>query len=228
VYGRIGDRGHNVLFGQRLDTVGNRLHDAECPTRWGQCGFEARQPLPRRQWSVRRAQGRRRQWRQQRATLRHRLQAQWKKCYEPVLEENEDLVHPVDHGLVSCSSSVAAAFAAGGALRPWLLLHRQLPWPWHRPSPFPQRAGVHFRRLGGMNLVIVLVRPGEFLAVEKQPTEAVGSGQLKLRIHLDCFKRADFNTNLAAHADRNIDIEAGGIELLLPNVVRLLVLLFSI
>ena len=46
MYGRIGDRGHNVLFGQRLDTVGNRLHDAEWSNAVGaNAVLNARQPL---------------------------------------------------------------------------------------------------------------------------------------------------------------------------------------
>jgi hypothetical protein len=52
-----------------------------------------------------------------------------------------------------------------------------------------------------MNLVVVLVRFCQLLAVQQEPAEAVVRAQLKLRVHLDGFKRADFDTDLAAHAD---------------------------
>ena len=59
---------------------------------------------------------------------------------------------------------------------------------------------IHFRRLGGMNLVKVLVGLGQLLAIQQQAAKAVGRRQLKLRVHLDRLKRADFHADLAAHA----------------------------
>ena len=84
--------------------------------------------------------------------------------------------------------------------------------------------GIHLGRLGGMNLVIVLVGLGQLLAVQQQAAKAVGGAQLKLRVHLDGFKGADLDADLAAHADRNVDIEAGWIVLRFAQVVQLLVL----
>src|ERR1035437_10889900 len=74
-----------------------------------------------------------------------------------------------------------------------------------------------------MNLVVVLVLLGELFAIEEESAKAVVGGQLKVGIHLDGFKRADFNADLAAHADGDVDIEAGGIELWLADIIRLLV-----
>ncbi len=58
----------------------------------------------------------------------------------------------------------------------------------------------------------------------EQAAEAIGRAQFKLRVHLDGFERANFDADLAAHADRNIDVEPRGINLRLAHVIRLLVL----
>ena len=85
---------------------------------------------------------------------------------------------------------------------------------------------IHFRRFGGMNLMVILVRLRQLLAIEKQPAEPVVGGQLEFVIHLDGFERANLDADLAAHADRNIDVEFRWINLRLANKVRLLVLAF--
>jgi hypothetical protein len=107
------------------------------------------------------------------------------KAHQPVLEENEDLVQRFDHGLVSwpsfrlggrlgaagagafrsldCCGSLGGGFGLGVGL-----------------GFFLSQPRIHLRRLGGMNLVIVLVRLGQLLAVEQQPAEAVVGAQLKL------------------------------------------------
>ena len=82
---------------------------------------------------------------------------------------------------------------------------------------------IHRGRFGGMNPVVILVRSCQLLAVEQQPAKAVRRAQLKLGVHLDGFKGADLDADLAAHADRNIDVEARRIKLRLAQRIRLLV-----
>jgi hypothetical protein len=67
---------------------------------------------------------------------------------------------------------------------------------------------------------------GKLLAIVEQAAETIVGGQLELVVHLDGFERANFNADLAAHANGNIDIEAGGIKLLLAHIIRLLVFAF--
>ncbi len=91
---------------------------------------------------------------------------------------------------------------------------------------FLAQARIHFCCFRGMNRVIVLVRFGQLFAVVEQSAEAIRGGQLKLVVHLDGLERTNFNADLAAHANRNIDVEPRGIKLLLAHKIRLLVLAF--
>ncbi len=83
---------------------------------------------------------------------------------------------------------------------------------------------VHLGCLRRMNLVIVLVRFRQLLAIQQQPAKPVVGRQLKFVVHLDRFERTHLNADLAAHAHRNVDIELRRINLQLAHVVRLLVL----
>ncbi len=85
-------------------------------------------------------------------------------------------------------------------------------------------ARIHFGGLRWMNMVVVLVRFRQLLAIEQQSAEAVVGAQLKIRVHLDGLEGAHLNADLAAHAHRDIDIEFCGVDLRLADVVRLLVL----
>ena len=60
--------------------------------------------------------------------------------------------------------------------------------------------------------------------VEQQPAEAVAIAQLEFRVHLDGLERADLDANLAAHANRDVDIENLRVELRFADVIRLFVL----
>src|SRR5205814_7807985 len=75
-----------------------------------------------------------------------------------------------------------------------------------------------------MDFPIILVGPGELMFVEQQPAEAVAVAQLEFRVHLDGLERADLDANLAAHANRDVDIENVRVELRFANVIRLFVL----
>ena len=48
--------------------------------------------------------------------------------------------------------------------------------------------------------------------------------QVVLDVHLDGVEGADFNADLAAHADGDVDVEDGGVELGFADGVGLLVL----
>src|SRR5205807_224640 len=62
------------------------------------------------------------------------------------------------------------------------------------------------------------------MLVEQQSVKAVGVAQFELSIHFDRLERADFDTDLAAHANGDVDIENLRIELRFADVIRLLVL----
>ena len=75
-----------------------------------------------------------------------------------------------------------------------------------------------------MNFAVVLVGLGEPPFFQEQSSEAVGVAQLKFVVHLDRLERANLHANLAAHADRNIDVERRRIKLRLADVIGFLVL----
>ena len=75
-----------------------------------------------------------------------------------------------------------------------------------------------------MDLVIVFVRFRQLVLAHEQRVETFAPAQFKNLVHLDRFEWANFDTNLAAHADRDIDVEGGRIKLRLAHVVGLLVL----
>ncbi len=91
---------------------------------------------------------------------------------------------------------------------------------------FDRQVLVDLGCLGGVNLVVVLVRLCQLAAVEHQAAKAVVGGQFKLGVHLDGFKGAHLDADLAAHADGNVDVETRGIILLLADSVRLFVFRF--
>ena len=74
-----------------------------------------------------------------------------------------------------------------------------------------------------MDVVVVLIGLGEALFGPKKIAEAAGGAGLKVVIHFDGVKGADFNTYLAAHADGDVDVEAGGVKLRLADGIRLFV-----
>src|SRR5207249_2963095 len=75
-----------------------------------------------------------------------------------------------------------------------------------------------------MDLPIILVRFCELMLVEQQTGKAVGVAQFELSIHFDRLERANFDADLAAHANGDVDIENLWIELRFADVIRFLVL----
>src|SRR2546422_6024763 len=75
-----------------------------------------------------------------------------------------------------------------------------------------------------MNPAVIVVRPGELMLVEQQSTKAIRVAQFEFVVHLDGLERTDLHAYLAAHADRNVDVEHRRIKLRFANVIRLLVL----
>src|SRR5947199_9094975 len=74
-----------------------------------------------------------------------------------------------------------------------------------------------------MNFVVILVRLREFLFAQKQRVEPLALTQFEIFVHLDRFKWADLDANLAAHANRDVDVEDLRLKLGLAHVIRLLV-----
>ena len=71
--------------------------------------------------------------------------------------------------------------------------------------------------------MVVLVGLCETLFGPEKIAEAAGGAGFKVVVHLDGVEGADFDADLAAHANGDIDVEAGGIELRLADGVRLFV-----
>src|SRR5437899_11787831 len=74
-----------------------------------------------------------------------------------------------------------------------------------------------------MNSMVILVRLREFLFAQKQRVETLALSELEMFIHLDRFKWADLDADLAAHANRDVDVEHLRIKLGLAHVIGLLV-----
>ena len=74
-----------------------------------------------------------------------------------------------------------------------------------------------------MNPMIIFVRLRKFVFAQQQRIEPFALTQFKILVHLDRFKRTNLHANLAAHANRDIDVEDRRIKLRLAQVIGLLV-----
>ena len=74
-----------------------------------------------------------------------------------------------------------------------------------------------------MNSMIILVRLRQLFFPKKQRVEPLALTQFEILVHLDRFERANLDTDLAAHANRDVDVEHFRIELRLAHVIGLLV-----
>src|SRR5438874_6584449 len=74
-----------------------------------------------------------------------------------------------------------------------------------------------------MNSMIILVLLRQLFFSKKQRVEPLALTQFEILVHLDRFERANFDTDLAAHANRDVDVEHFRIELRLAYVIGLLV-----
>src|SRR6266567_7868688 len=75
----------------------------------------------------------------------------------------------------------------------------------------------------GMNLVIIPVRFGKLLFAQKQVIEPLAFTQLEILVHLNRLEWTDLDANLAAHADRDVDVEHLRIKLRFTHVIGLFV-----
>src|SRR5207237_2094939 len=78
-----------------------------------------------------------------------------------------------------------------------------------------------------MNSMVILIRCREFLIAQKQRVEPLALTELEIFVHLDRFEWADLDADLAAHANRDVDVEDLRIKLGLAHVIRLLVVALS-
>ena len=74
-----------------------------------------------------------------------------------------------------------------------------------------------------MNSMIILVRLRQLFFPKKQRVEPLALTQFEILVHLNRFERANFDTDLAAHANRDVDVEHLRIKLRLAHVIGLLV-----
>src|SRR5271156_732886 len=77
-----------------------------------------------------------------------------------------------------------------------------------------------------MDIAVIRVGLGQPRLVPEKSAKAVIGAQFKFSVHLDGFKRADFDASLATHTDRNINIEDCWVKLQFTNCVRLFILAF--
>src|SRR5215475_5345504 len=78
-----------------------------------------------------------------------------------------------------------------------------------------------------MNSMIIVVRLRQIILAHQQRIKAFATTQLKVLVHLDRLKWANFDTNLAAHANRDIDVEDLWVKLWFTHIIGLLVLAFD-
>ena len=74
--------------------------------------------------------------------------------------------------------------------------------------------------------MIILVRLRKLGFAHQQIVETAATTEFEILVHLDRFKRTDFDADLAAHAYRDIDIENLRIQLWFAHVVGLFVVAF--
>src|SRR5439155_571746 len=82
-------------------------------------------------------------------------------------------------------------------------------------------------RFGWADAVIIFVWLRQLLFALEEKVKAFALTQLKILVHLDCFKWTDLDANLAAHADRNIDVEHLRVKLRFAHVIGLFVVAFD-
>ena len=70
-----------------------------------------------------------------------------------------------------------------------------------------------------MDLAKIIVGFGEQIFVNQEALKTVRVAQLEIIVHFNGVEWADFHTNLAAHANRNIDIEDAGLKLHLADEI---------
>src|ERR1700731_747111 len=74
-----------------------------------------------------------------------------------------------------------------------------------------------------MDAVIVSVRLGKLILALQQGVESFPPAEFEYFVHLDGLEGANLDANLAAHADRDIDVKDRRIKLRLAHVIGLLV-----
>src|SRR5688572_22455841 len=78
---------------------------------------------------------------------------------------------------------------------------------------FFRKPRVNSGGLSGMQLVVILVGLSQPRLIQQETVETVRMTQFEFSVHLDGLERTDLNANLAAHANRNVDIEDLGVLL---------------
>src|SRR5438105_5694159 len=86
---------------------------------------------------------------------------------------------------------------------------------------------VNRSRFDWMDLVVVPVAFRQVVLPQEKAIKPLALTQLEFLIHLDCLERADLHANLAAHANRNVDVEYFRVELRFAHVIGLFVVAFD-
>src|SRR6266404_4077625 len=71
--------------------------------------------------------------------------------------------------------------------------------------------------------MVIGIRLRQLVLAQKQCVESLAFTELKFLVHFDRFERTNLDANLAAHTDRDIDVEYRRIKLRLAHVIGLLV-----
>src|SRR5215467_10283490 len=70
--------------------------------------------------------------------------------------------------------------------------------------------------------LIILIRFSEDIFMQQELAKPILRAEFVIHVHLNRFERANLDADLAAHANRYVDIEHLRLELQLPDVIRLL------
>src|SRR5439155_7650012 len=87
--------------------------------------------------------------------------------------------------------------------------------------------GIDLGSVGRTDFVIVIVRLREILFSQKQCVETFAPAEFEILVHLNRFKRTNLDADLAAHANRDVDVEHLWIKLRFAHVIGLLVFAFN-
>src|ERR1700730_3135964 len=222
MYYFVGGAGDDVFLGQRLQTVCQRLKQPIWSnTIWAITVLEATQPLTFKDRRHREQRGKHDDNRHDgKYRRKDRLRLNRQMGHEPVVQRDKDLVQRFSHWR---STRVGSGTSLQDGRRRRFCLRRG-PDPGLSLDLCFGEPLIDLSCSDRMDYMEIVVRLGQLRFAPQQAVKAVVRTQFECSVHFDGVERADFNADLAAHADGDIDVEYRRKKLCLAKIIRLLVL----